>query len=87
MLSAHNEYRALGTNDAERQCAYLNLFSNHVDAGRLKEIRETVNKGWSLGSERFKNEVEAALERAARPPKRWQARKGSGQLGAELVEM
>jgi len=70
LLSAHNEYRALGTSDAERQCAYLNLFGNHVDAGGLKEIRETVNKGWPLGSERFKNEVEVALERAARPPKR-----------------
>ena len=41
-----------------------------VDTGGLEEIRDTVNKGWPLGSERFKNEVEAALQRATRPPKR-----------------
>ena len=69
-ISAHNEYRALGASDAERQCAYRNLFRNHVDEGGLKEIRETINRGWPLGSERFKDEIEAALDRAARPPKR-----------------
>jgi len=46
------------------------LFDSHVDAGSREEIREAANKGRPLGSGRFKNEIEAALERAARPPKR-----------------
>ena len=45
-------------------------FPVDVNTGGLEEIRDTVNKGWPLGNERFKNEVEAALQRAARPPKR-----------------
>lgn len=59
---------------------FVDLFGNHVDAGGLKEIRETVNKGWPPGSERFKNEVEAALERAARPPKRGRSAKNLDRL-------
>lgn len=70
ILSAHNEYQVLGKNEVERQQAYRDLFCNHVDEKGLKEIRGAVNCGWPLGSERFKDQIEKALERAARPPKR-----------------
>ncbi len=70
LLTAHNEYQVLGENDAERQQAYRDLFCSHVDEKGLEEIRGAVNRGWPLGSERFKDQIEKALERAARPPKR-----------------
>lgn len=60
----------LGKNEVERQQAYRDLFCNHVDEKGLKENRGAVNWGWPLGSERFKDQIEKALERAARPPKR-----------------
>jgi putative transposase len=86
LLSAHEEYRALGTTEVERQSTYRALFSNSVDETGLQEIREMVNRGSPLGSERFKDEIEAALERAARPPRRGRPRK-SARLGAESAEM
>jgi putative transposase len=46
------------------------LFKEHLDVRRVEEIRGTINRGWPLGSERFKDEIEAVLKRAARPPKR-----------------
>lgn len=70
LLSAHEEYEALGSNEAERQQAYRHLFSSHLDQKAFGEIRNAVNLGWPLGSERFKDQIEAALQRAARPPKR-----------------
>ena len=51
------------------------FFGSELDAGELGEIRDAVNRGSSLGSERFKNEIERALACAVRPPKRgWPTR-------------
>jgi plasmid stabilization system protein ParE len=62
------------------------LFCDQADEGGLKEIRETVNSGWPLGRDRFKEEIEAALERAARPPRRGRPKR-PGRAGTELAEM
>jgi hypothetical protein len=48
----------------------LTLFTSELDSSELAEIRNTVNRGWPLGGERFKDEIEQALKCAARPPKR-----------------
>jgi hypothetical protein len=53
-----------------RQQAYRALFRESLDALRVEEIRETINRGWPLGGERFKDEIEAAAKRTARPPRR-----------------
>ena len=70
LLSTHEEYEGLGSSAEERQHAYRKLFRNELEASELSEIRNTANRGWPLGSERFKDEIERALRRAARPPKR-----------------
>jgi len=70
LLTAHDEYSALGENDAARQRAYRQLFCSQEDASGLEEIRHAVNRGWPLGSDHFKDQIERALKRAARPPKR-----------------
>ncbi len=59
-----------GETPEERQRAYRELFRVELDAKDLGEIRDTVNRGWPLGGERFKDEIEKALKCAARPPKR-----------------
>jgi putative transposase len=70
LLSPHSEYMALGATAAERRCAYRLLFANLLEPKTLNEIRDSVNRGWPLARERFIDEIEAALGRAARPPKR-----------------
>lgn len=66
----HEQYRRLGNSDEERQLAYRKLFATELHTKDLAEIRDTVNRGWPLGSERFKDEIERALQCAVRPPQR-----------------
>jgi putative transposase len=70
LVSAHCEYGRLGSCPEERQAADRALFGTELSAIELKTIRTTVNQGWPLGGDRFKNEIEQALKRAANPPKR-----------------
>jgi putative transposase len=70
LLTTHHQYDRLGTSAEDRQQAYRELFRSELDSGELAEIRNTVNSGWPLGSDRFKDEIENALKCAARPPKR-----------------
>lgn len=70
LLSTHEQYERLGRIAEERQQAYRELFCSELDSSELSEIRGTVNRGWPLGSERFKDQIETALQRMARPPKR-----------------
>jgi putative transposase len=70
LLATHEEYERLGNTAEQRQQAYRELFRSELDPSELTEIRDTVNRGWPLGGERFKDEIEKALKCAARPPKR-----------------
>ena len=70
LLSQHEQYARLDLTDEARQSAYRELFHTQLDTQGLSEFRDTVNRGWPLGSERFKDEIARALRCAARPPKR-----------------
>ena len=70
LLSTHEQYERLGRTAEERQQAYRELFRTELDSSELTEIRNTVNRGWPLGGERFKDEIELALKRVVRPPRR-----------------
>jgi hypothetical protein len=61
LIAEHEQYERLGKTDGERQLAYRDLFGNEFDSSELGEIRDTVNRGWPLGSERFEDEIERAL--------------------------
>ena len=69
-LCCHAEYQALGATPSTRQEAYRALFRESFDARDVEEIRTTINRGWPLGGDPFKDEIETALQRAARPPRR-----------------
>jgi putative transposase len=64
-LTPHEEYLRLGRNEAERQSAYRELFQAAISTNDLAEIRECTHKGWALGSERFKEQIEALGQRRA----------------------
>jgi putative transposase len=70
LLTSHEQYDRLGNSPEQRQEAYRDLFRSELDSSELAEIRNTANRGWPLGGERFKDEIEHALKRAARPPRR-----------------
>jgi len=57
-----------------------------VDEASLKAIREAVNSGTALGSERFKDEIEATLARSVpgRPRKKMIDEGMSKQCGLGL---
>ena len=69
-VAVHEQYERLGNSEEERQIAYRELFRTELEARELAEIRDTANRGWPLGGDRFKDEIERALQCAARPPKR-----------------
>jgi putative transposase len=66
-LTAHPLYLALAGTRASRQLAYRELFRCHLDPELVDDIRQSTNSNYALGSERFKDEVEAALGRRVRP--------------------
>ncbi|MFZ3041424.1 MAG: transposase [Thiobacillus sp.] len=64
-LTPHKEYMRLGRSAAERQSAYRQLFRAAVSGNDVKAIRECTHKGWALGGERFRAEIEALGMRQA----------------------
>jgi len=66
LIQDHSCYLALGATDELRHAAYQSLFRHQMDEASLKAIRESVNSGTALGSERFKDEIEATLARSVR---------------------
>jgi len=69
LITDHSAYLALGSTNEERHQAYRGLFRDQLDPARLQEIRNSLNQCRVLGSERFKDEIEAALSRRVRPAK------------------
>lgn len=66
VITPHATYESMGPSDAERFLAYQDLFRNSIDNDDLEAIRRHVNQGKVLGSETFRNEVEAVVNRRVR---------------------
>jgi putative transposase len=64
-LTPHPEYLKLGKSDPKRQLAYRQLFQTAISQADLTDIRSCTHKGWALGSERFKAQIEALGQRRA----------------------
>jgi putative transposase len=48
-----------------RQGGYRQLFRAAICSNDLREIRECTNKGWALGGEQFREQIEALVQRRA----------------------
>jgi putative transposase len=66
-ITPHGEYLALGLDDEKRQAAYRGLFDSELDPQLLREIRVSTHGGYAIGTGRFREEIETALERRATP--------------------
>lgn len=82
---SHEQYEQLGHSDEARQAAYRNLFHTELETKELAEIRDSTNRGYPLGSERFKDEIAKALQRSVRPPKRGRPPKTSTPVVSERL--
>jgi putative transposase len=67
LVSDHDIYCRLGTNQTARQAAYRALFRAALDADFLDALRAATNGGWALGDARFHRQVADALGRRVRP--------------------
>lgn len=79
LIRQHALYRALGSDAKSRCAAYRKLFASDVAESDLSALRESVNKGWALGSNRFARKIEAIAGRRVAPLSRGGARKGAGR--------
>jgi len=61
LVQPHALYTALGNSDAFRKKAYQGLFQAHVDDKELTDIRASWQTGTPLGTDRFREEIEAVL--------------------------
>lgn len=67
LVTPYLEYRRLGKTEEERQAAYRQLFKNRIPETSIAEIREATNKAWVLGNDRFKQRIQAKLDRRVEP--------------------
>lgn len=67
LLSEHEEFLRLGISPEERAQAYRAICVQTLDEAVLADLRTVVNKGHAFGSERFKDQIEAATNRRVRP--------------------
>lgn len=75
LITKHTLYRQLGTNAAMRQSAYRQLFRAAIGSADLEAIRESTNKGWVLGNDRFREKIELLSDRRTAPKPRGRPRK------------
>jgi len=67
LITPHALYTTLAENDARRQQTYRALFTNQIDASVIDSLRNATNKGWAMGSERFKAKAEKMLGKRVSP--------------------
>ena len=67
LVTGHDLYQRLGRSDEQRQDTYRALFQDAVANELLTTIRDATNKGWALGNDRFRIQVEAITARRAAP--------------------
>ena len=67
LVKPHALYQALGNSDDQRLSAYRGLCEAHIDDKTLEAIRLATQKGWALGDDRFKDQIERLLNRRTRP--------------------
>ena len=62
-VKPHELYRRLARNTEDRSAAYRALFKTAINKADLAAIRDCTHKGWVLGSEKFKSQIEALTQR------------------------
>ncbi len=75
IITPHKLYQNLDKTDEARTEVYRQLFNEKIKEKELKQIRESTNKAWVLGSDYFKEKIAKQLNRATSPKLRGGDRK------------
>lgn len=75
LLTPHRLYRQLDAHAAARRSAYRQLFRAAISRVDLEAIRESTNKGWVLGNDRFREKIEKLSDRRTTPKPRGRPKK------------
>lgn len=67
LVVEHELYKRLGANNKLRRESYRALFDEAIPQKTIDEIREATNKSWVLGSDFFKETIEAKINRPMSP--------------------
>lgn len=70
LITDHALYWALGNTPFQREALYLELAEKPLTAPQLELINQAVLKGWPLGSDAFKADLEKKAQRQVLPAKR-----------------
>ena len=65
LITPHVMYMALGNDEKMRESAYMTLFQESLSDKLIEEITECTLKGWAIGNEQFKQQIEAQTNRRA----------------------
>ena len=90
VVTPHGQYLALGGSVQERASAFRHIFGDAPTNADIQRLRESLNKGWALGSARFLEEMKVKLGRSVQPPKRGRPKKvdtGANEKAADQREM
>lgn len=83
LVTPHERYTALAAEAVSRRAAYRALFEDALDETTLQKIRDTTNKAWALGNNRFREEIKRLLDRRTAPLPRG----GSRHNGADRLSV
>jgi putative transposase len=67
LIQPHEQYMRMAPTEKARQAAYRALFNAHLEPRMIDDIRRSTNGNFSLGGDRFKEQIEQALGRRAAP--------------------
>jgi putative transposase len=80
LITDHPLYWALGNTPFSRDAAYKKMTEQTLSPEELRDLRETVNKGWVLGSPSYKFNLEKQSGRQVSPGKRGRPKKSTTAL-------
>ena len=67
LITPHIIYQGLAKTEKTRQKRYSALFDKMIPDYTLEEIRDSINRAWVLGDERFKQQIEKQTGRRTSP--------------------
>lgn len=76
LIKLHDVYKKLGMNEEKRQSAYRQLFQITIGKSDLDALRQATNKGWVLGGDQFRTEIERLSGRRSIAKPRGRPKKG-----------
>jgi len=82
-VTDHPRYWALGNTPFQREAAYIELAARGLAGADLRAIEAAVLKGWPLGSDKYKNELQHRMKRQVLPAKRGRPFKIKAETGSD----